>query len=317
MNLIKKGIDMDIRALQYFLVAGRVLNITKAAELLHISQPSLSVQIQQLEEELGKSLLKREKRHISLTPDGELLCKRAEEILSLVAKTKNELQSTADHIGGDLTIASGEREALQAMIQLASSMRQDYPKIRWHFFMGDAVGIAERMEHGIIDFAIFLEPVDVMKYEYLHLPMTMTWGILLRKSSPLAAKDAITADDMAGLPLILPERMDLRRQAVSWLDQDLEHLPVVATYNLIHLTLPLVRAGFGYAIVLDKLVDSSREDSLCFRPITPDMTVQMCLAWKKYRPLSKQSQIFLDRVRKLFQQQGDNNCKDTADTSFL
>ena len=301
MNLASKESRMDIRSLHYFLVVARVLHITKAAELLHISQPSLSVQIQQLEAELGKPLLIREKRHLSLTPDGELLCKRAEEILSLVAKTKNELQSTADHIGGDLTIASGDREVLQAMIQVASSLRQDYPQIRWHFFMGDADGIAERMEHGIVDFAIFLEPVDVTRYECLHLPVTMTWGILLQAASPLAAKEAITADDMAGLPLILPERMDLRHQAVSWLDQDLEHLPVVATYNLIHLTLPLVRAGFGYAIVLDKLVDISREDSLCFRPITPDMTVQLCLAWKKYRTLSRQGQLFLDRVRAYIQ----------------
>ena len=308
---------MDIRSLHYFLVVARVLHITKAAELLHISQPSLSVQIQQLEAELGKPLLIREKRHLSLTPDGELLCKRAEEILSLVAKTKNELQSTADHIGGDLMIASGEREALQAMIQVASSLRQDYPQIRWHFFMGDAVGIAERMDHGIVDFAIFLEPVDVTKYEHLHLPMTMTWGILLRKSSPLAEKEAITADDMAGLPLILPERMDLRRQSVGWLNKDVEELPVVATYNLIHLTLSLVSAGFGYAVVLDKLVDIQHKSDLCFRPIAPTRVVQVSLVWKKYRPLSKQSQIFLDRVRKFFRQQGDNNCKDTADTSFL
>lgn len=170
---------MDIRALRYFLAVGRLQHITKAAEFLHISQPSLSVQIQNLEAELGKPLLKRENHRISLTAEGELLCKRAEEILSLVDKTTHEIQTADDSLSGDITIASGESEAMAFAMQQAATLRHQYPRLAWHFFSGDAVAIGERIEHGLVDFGVFLEPVDVTKYERLPLDTSMTWGILM------------------------------------------------------------------------------------------------------------------------------------------
>lgn len=288
---------MDIRALRYFLAVGRLQHITKAAEFLHISQPSLSVQIQNLEAELGKPLLKRENHRISLTAEGELLCKRAEEILSLVDKTTHEIQTADDSLSGDITIASGESEAMAFAMQQAATLRHQYPRLAWHFFSGDAVAIGERIEHGLVDFGVFLEPVDVTKYERLPLDMSMTWGILMEQSSPLANLNAIRDTHMQGLPLIVPERFKLRRQCVNWLHQDISTLPIVATYNLIHLAIPLVTHGFGYALVLDKLINVDKHPTLRFRPIEPAMTVQISLVWKKYRPLSRQAQVFLDALR--------------------
>lgn len=287
---------MDIRALRYFLAVARLQHITKAAAFLHISQPSLSVQIQNLEAELGKPLLKRVKHRISLTAEGELLCKRAEEILSLVDKTAAEIQRADNLISGDIAIASGEIEAMALAMETAGTLRQQYPQIRWHFFSGDASAIGERIEHGLVDFGIFLAPVDVTKYEMLPLPVSMTWGILMRGDSPLAARHVVTDRDMAGLPLITPERLELRQQCVGWLHQDISTLPIAATYNLVHLALPLVRHGFGYALVMDKLINLTHEPDLCFRPIAPAMTAPLCLVWKKYRPLSRQAQVFLDHI---------------------
>lgn len=289
---------MDIRTLRYFLAVGRLQHITKAAEFLHISQPSLSVQIQNLEAELGKPLLKREKHRVSLTPEGELLCKRAEDILRLVDKTTAELKAADDVISGEIAIASGEIEAMALAVETARALQRQYPHLSWHFFSGDAVAIGERIEQGLVDFGIFLEPVDVTKYETLSLPVSMTWSILMPASSPLASRQGVTDTDMAGLPLIVPERLELRKQCVSWLHRDISTLPIAATYNLIHVAIPLVTAGFGYAIVLDKLVDTARYPGLCIRPIAPAMTVRLCLAWKKYRPLSRQAQVFLEALRK-------------------
>lgn len=182
-------------------------------------------------------------------------------------------------------------------METAGTLRQQYPQIQWHFFSGDAIAIGERIEHGLVDFGIFLAPVDVTKYETIPLPVSMTWGVLMRADSPLASRHVVTDRDMAGLPLIVPEQLELRKQCVGWLHQDISTLPIAATYNLSHLAISLVSAGFGYAIVLDKLVDVTKHPALCFRPITPTMTVQLHLVWKKYRPLSRQAQVFLDYIR--------------------
>lgn len=288
---------MDIRSLRYFLAVGRLQNITKAAEFLHISQPSLSVQIQQLEAELGKTLLKREKRHISLTPDGELLCRRAEEILSLVEKTKGELQNTEEHIGGDITIASGDVAAMNLVIQAAGHFRQAYPRVTWHCFSGDATAISEKMTHGIIDFGIFLDPIDVAKYGHISLPVTMTWGVLMKSSSPLASHSRISAAEMEGVPLVVPQRLELQQQIAQWLQQDIRQLPIAATYNISQLVGSLVEADMGCAVILDALVEMTKYKNLCFRPFVPEQTARLSLVWEKYRPLSRQSQVFIEFLR--------------------
>ncbi len=287
---------MEIRTLRYFLAVAREENITRAAEFLHIAQPSLSVQLMELEKEIGKKLMIRGKRKITLTDEGILLRKRAEEILSLVEKTERELASDDEIINGDISIGSGETEAMSFVITAAKELSLDFPNIRYNLYSGDADAIMEKIDKGILDFGIVMEPIDSTKYESLSLYVTDVWGLLMKKSSPLSSKDSISAKDLKNIPLIIPKRDGIQKDLSNWLENNFDDLNIAATYNIIHTASLMVKKDFGYAITLDKLVDTSQNSELCFKPFSPKINVNLFIIWKKYQIFSKASEKFIEKL---------------------
>ncbi len=287
---------MELRILRYFLVVAREQSITKAANVLHITQPTLSRQLRELEEELGKPLLIRGNKNISLTDEGMLFRKRAEEIVELSDKTVHEIQHTEDNITGDIYIGSGETEGLRNVIHIIKEYQKQYPNVCFHINSGDKADLLDKLDKGLLDFGIFLEPVDKVKYNHLKLPAKDTLGILARKDSPLAKKKVITKEDLVNVPLIMSRQLKEDSSLLRFLDTPLEKLNIVATYNLVYNASLMVDEKVGYAITLDKLVNTTGDSNLCFIPLSPKMTVDMYLMWKKFQIFSKASELFLKEL---------------------
>lgn len=285
---------MDIRILQYFLTVAREKNITKAAEALHMTQPPLSRQLKELEEELGTQLLIRGSKKITLTEDGILLKKRAEEMLSLLEKTKAELTTAKETLAGDIYIGSGETDGLSILADTARKLQEKYPLIHYHIYSGDAGPIIEKLDKGLIDFALLVEPVDVMKYNFLRLPVKDIWGVIMRKDSPLAEKEQISPEDLWDKPLLISsQQVSTSSELCFWMGKDMAQLNIMAHYDLAYNASRFVKMGCGYAIVLNRLVGTGEESPLCFRPLTPTLEVGMCLAWKKHQIFSRAAEKFL------------------------
>lgn len=289
---------MDIRILQYFLTVAREESITKAAERLHMTQPPLSRQLKDLEEELGKQLLIRGNKKVTLTEDGMLLRKRAEELIDLMEKTKTELTSSNENINGDIHIGCGETEAISFLAQAAWDLKQQHPFIHYHIYSGDAERVMERLDKGLIDFGLLVGPVDVNRYDYIRLPLKDTWGVLMRKDSPLAEKESIIAEDLWDKPLIISHQTSINSEMFSWLKTDISKLNIVATYDLVYNASLFVKKGFGYVIALDKLINTTGNSTLCFRPLYPTLEAGLCIVWKKYQVFSKASNAFLHQLQK-------------------
>lgn len=289
---------MDIRVLQYFLAVAREESITKAAERLRMTQPPLSRQLKDLEDELGKQLLIRGSKKVTLTEDGMLLRKRAEELVDLMEKTKAELTSSNENINGDIHIGCGETEAISFLAQAAWDLQQKHPLIHYHIYSGDAERVMERLDKGLIDFGLLVGPVDVNKYDYIRLPLKDTWGVLMRKDSPLAEKESIIAEDLWDKPLIISHQTSINSEMFSWLKTDITKLNIVATYDLVYNSSQFVKKGFGYVIALDKLINTTGDSTLCFRPLYPTLEAGLCIVWKKYQVFSKASNAFLQQLQK-------------------
>lgn len=292
---------MEIRVLRYFLAVAREGNITSAANFLHITQPTLSRQIHDLEEELGQQLLVRKSHRVTLTPEGMLLRKRAEEIVSMVDKTEAEFSSITNAISGDIYIGSGETQAIRRIMEIAKQLQDEFPGIRYHIHSGNATDVSDRLDKGLLDFGILIQPADISKYDFLNLTEKDLWGVIMRKDSPLAEKEFIEKEDLIGLPLICS------RQVVSpipsdngftaWFGEDYEKLNIVTTYNLVYNAAIMVETGIGYAITLDKLTNTSESSDLCFRPLKPKVESGLVLIWKKYQVFSKAAELFLERLK--------------------
>lgn len=290
---------MDIRVLGYFLAVAREESITKAAEVLHMTQPPLSRQLKDLEEELGKQLLIRGSKKVTLTEDGMLLRKRAEELVDLMEKTKAEISASDENISGEVYIGGGETDAISVIAQAAKELQDEHPFIRYHIYSGDAGHITERLDKGLIDFGLLVEPVDVTKYDYIRLPQKDTWGILMRKDSLLAENEMICAEDLWDKPLIVSHQTAASSEMSAWMKRDISKLNIVATYELIYNASHFVKKGFGYAIALDKLVNTTGESELCFRPLSPTLEAGLCIVWKKYQVFSRVSEQFLRKIQKI------------------
>ena len=290
---------MELRVLRYFLAVAREESISDAAEFLHITQPTLSRQLMDLEEELGKQLLIRGKRNrkIMLTEDGMRLRKRAEEIVALADKTEAEFLAGDDAVSGDVYIGCGESDAMRIIAKTAVKLRQDYPDIHFHLYSGNAEDVSERMEKGLLDFGIFITSANIDKYNYLKLPAYDTWGLIMRKSDKLAAKDFITPQDLQGLPLIMSRQALVQEDISRWGKKQIQDLNVVATYNLVYNAAIMTREGFGYTLTLDKLANTGSDSDLCFRPLKPELRINLNLVWKKYQIFSKASQKFLEYLK--------------------
>lgn len=290
---------MELRVLRYFLAVAREESISDAAEFLHITQPTLSRQLMDLEEELGKQLLIRGKRNrkIMLTEDGMRLRKRAEEIVALADKTEAEFLAADEAVSGDVYIGCGESDAMRIIAKTAVKLRQDYPDIHFHLYSGNAEDVSERMEKGLLDFGIFITSANIDKYDYLKLPAYDTWGLIMRKSDQLAAKDFITPQDLEGLPLIMSRQALVQEDISRWGKKQIQNLNVVATYNLVYNAAIMTREGFGYTLTLDKLANTGSDSDLCFRPLKPELRINLNLVWKKYQIFSKASQKFLEYLK--------------------
>ena len=208
---------MEIRVLEYFLAVAREQNISRAAGYLHLTQPTLSRQLKELEEELGQQLFVRGNRKITLTQDGMFLRKRAQEIVDLVKKTENEMHAADKEVAGEISIGAAETDAVRTVVQLVRQLQTEHHDIRLHIFSGDAVDTLEKLEKGLIDFAVLVGERDLSKYECLHLPKPDSWGVLMRRDSALAGKTRITPEDLAGQPLILSRQSTSNRELMAWL----------------------------------------------------------------------------------------------------
>ena len=287
---------MELRVLHYFLAVAREQNISAAAQSLHLTQPTLSRQLKELEEELGKQLMVRGSRKITLTEEGMLLRKRAEEILELVDRTEKEVMQVDDTVSGDIYIGTGETDGVRQIAQLANQLQQKHPGIRFHIVSGDAVDVCERLDKGLLDFGVLLGDIDKIKYNYLELPMRDTWGVLMRRDSPLAQRDTVSPKDLWDKPLILSRQVDNKSGLYRWLRKEPSELHTVATYNLIYNASLMVDEGMGYAFTLDKLVNTTGSN-LCFRPLEPRLELGMYLVWKKSQIFSKAAELFLEGLQ--------------------
>ena len=295
---------MELRVLRYFLAVAREGSMTGASRTLHVTQPTLSRQLQDLEDELGRQLFIRGSHSLTLTAEGMLLRKRAEEILEMVHKTESEFSSMGETIAGDIYIGGGETEAMRQIARLTREIRRDYPEVRFHIFSGNAEDVTERLDKGILDFGLLIQPVDILKYDSINLPDKVTWGVVMRKDSPLAKKQVVTQQDLLDLPLIcsrqVVQRLGQKNEYSDWFGEIGEKLNIVATYNLIYNAALMVDEGVGYAIALDRLVNITNHSRLCFRPLKPEVKSGINLVWKKYQVFSSAAELFLERAREKF-----------------
>lgn len=288
---------MDVRVLKYFLAAAQEENITKAAEILHMSQPPLSRQLHDLEEELGVKLFERTNRKVILTSEGALLRQRAEEILELVEKTKTDVSPKTGNISGEIYIGSGETEGIRTLARAIFYTRQKYPAIRFHFYSGHAEDVADRLDRGLLDFGICIEPANMSKYDLIKLPTTDRWGVLMRKDDPLAQKKAITPKDLLPRQIIATNQAMAEGEFSGWSGGLYQKYNIAATYNLLYNAAILVEEGVGIALCIENVIRDYAENPLCFRPLDPPMNVGLDIIWKKHYAFSKAAEVFLEELR--------------------
>ena len=286
---------MEIRVLNYFLMVAREENITKAAQLLHITQPTLSRQLMQLEEELGVELFKRSNHRIILTEDGMLLKRRAQEIITLADKTKREFIREEDQLTGEISFGCGELCSVRCLAELVSSFHEIYPLVRYELYSGTVDHIKERMERGLLDIGLFSEPADITKYEYVRMPKKETWGVLVRNDSPLAEKETIRPEDLVGIPLMMSNRELVKSELANWFGEYSEQMEIIMTYNLIYNAAMMVEQGIGVALTL-KLENNFK--NLCFIPFLPALELGSVLVWKKSQVFSPAAAAFMKYIKK-------------------
>ena len=289
---------IETRLLQYFLAVAEEQSITKAAEYLHISQPTLSKQMMDLEKSLGKQLLIRGRKKVTLTEEGTYLRSRAQEIISLMDKTESAFRENEQSITGDVYIGCGEHRSTFSIMQIIRTIQEEYPDIRFHFFSSNADAITERLDNGLLDMGFLLEPEISPRYDYQKLKLRETWGILMRKDSPLASKEEITFSELAGLPLIMPSQTSNRNHLTTFFADEMIEPHIVSTYNLIYNAGLMVEAGMGYALCIDELINTTGNHPLAFRPLSPHLQSDVYLFTKKYQVFSKAAKLFLSRLEK-------------------
>ena len=276
---------MEIRVLRYFLEIAREGNMTRAAERLHVTQPTLSKQMKELEQELGKKLFRRGSTSVSLTDEGMLLRKRAEDLLAMADKIENEFKALDEITGGDVYIGCAESHLIKYLAH-------------YHITSGDTGQVAESLDRGLLDFAFIVEPPDLSKYNYLEVPGHDTWGVLMRKDCPLAAKSAIEVSDILPYPVFCSEqsaKVDLPR----WCGEHIDKLYVMATFNLSGNAAVFAREGLGVVLTFDKLIEISEESDLCFRQIVPALCTKMYVIWKKYQVFTPAAELLLSELKEI------------------
>ena len=285
---------MDIRLMQYYLAVVREGTISAAAEALHVSQPALSRQMRDLEEELGVTLFERGSRRITLTEEGMILRRRAEEMLRLMQLTEAELTQAKDRIAGEVNIGAGESHAFHFLSRAAAEIAREHPDVRFHIVSGDTRDLMEQLNNGLLDFALIFSEVDRSLYHSLTLPQEDRFGVLMRRDSELAGREIITLEDLSDKPLIISRASGELIHGLMGKQPN-----ITATYNLIYNASLLVEDGLGYALGFDRLVNVDGDSPLCFRPLSPAVTVAGTLIWKRYQVLSPAVRLFVETLQEL------------------
>ena len=270
---------MELRVLQYFLTVAREQSISAAAQALHLSQPTLSRQLKEMEEELGKTLFLRGNRKITLTEEGMILRKRAQEVMELLEKAQEEIACSTEIIAGNIHVGAGETEGIRPLIQAAHTLQKQYPLVHFHIVSGDKTTVLEELDHGLIDFALIFGEIDTSRYDFLPLPAVDAFGVLMP------------------YPLITSRQMLRDDHLAHIFGKDAKNLTIAGTYNLLFNGSIMVEEGMGYAICFDNIIHISEDSSLCFRPLSVQVSPQMQLIWKKYQTFTKASQKFLETLR--------------------
>lgn len=290
---------MEIRVLRYFLAVAQEGSVTRAARALHLTQPTLSRQIRELEEELGQTLFSRGGRELSLTREGLLLRQRAEEIVGLAEITEKEFRSLGEKtVSGDLSLGCGESKALSFVTDALKVLQDEHPLIIPHFFSGNGEIVMDRLDKGLLDFAVLMGAENTERYYSLPLPNHDTWGLLMDKDDPMAQKKAITAEDLLDIPLILSSQSLSRDELSGWLGFPMSRLHIAATYTLLFNGSLMVRSGLGYALCFDHIAPSGKDSPFAFRPFAfRPLTSPLSLVWKKHQILSAPAEAFLAKTR--------------------
>ena len=288
---------MDIRTMQYYLAVIREGTISAAAEALHVAQPSLSRQMRDLEEELGTTLFVRGNRKISLTEEGMVLRKRAEEMVRLMQMTEEEISQVKNHVSGSVRIGAGESLAFHYLSQTASALSEEYPDIRFHVTSGDTQDLMDELDNGLIDFALIFTEPDHKLYQSIALPAEDAIGVLMPKDSELAQKETIRVSDLKGKPVLISRASEPHLTGTDMLSG----LRIVGIYNLLYNASLMVEDGLGYALCFDKLIHTGEDSPLTFRPLMPHMAATGTIIWKKYQVFPPAVQLFIDKMRELLE----------------
>lgn len=294
---------MELRVLNYFLMVAREENITRAANILHITQPTLSRQLMQLEEELGVKLFHRSKHQIILTEEGRLLKRRAQELVSLADKTKREFLQEEGQVVGEIAIGSGELHSVKAFSKLLAAFREKYPLVRYEFYSGNVDNIKERMENGLLDFGILGEPADIKRYGFIRLPVNDTWGVLVSHDSGLAERAFVRPEDLIQIPLFISNRELVKNELANWFGKYYERLDIIASYNLLYNVAMMVQQNIGAALCIK--LDCTYE-GLSFVPLSPRLELRSVLAWKTNQVFSKAALLFIEHAKQYVKSTADD-----------
>lgn len=286
---------MELRVLRYFLLVAREENITRAAELLHVTQPTLSRQLMQLERELGTKLFQRGQHSITLTDDGMLLKRRAQELVELADKTEREFAKNESSLTGELSIGSGETLSMHILAQWIAAFRKENPLVQYDIYSATADEVKDRIEKGILDMGLLVEPVDVSKYEFIRIPCKERWGLLTREDSPLAGQDFVTPNDLAHIPLLIAKRNLVQEELRGWFGKQFDAMDIIGTYNLIYNAAVLVKNGVACALTTEH---DRVYEGLCFIPLRPKLERCAVLVWKKHQAYSPAAARFFAHVQK-------------------
>lgn len=288
---------MELRVLKYFLTVADEGNITRAADILHVTQPTLSRQMMELESEMGTQLLIRGKRSVTLTDEGFLFKQQAETIVELADKLEHTFKDQKDIICGTIRIGATEAVGGRTLAVYMKEFCEKYPDVQFDLYNGMADNIKEMIEHGLLDLGLVMEPIDTAKFEYIRLPQKETWGILVRKDHELAGKETITVEDIKQYPLIMPGRENAKNQILHWMQCDEQHLKIPAYYNILSNSALLVQAGMGCAVCLDGALSIHADSDLCFRRIFPEHVTRSVILWKKNHLFSRAASLFIQTIQ--------------------
>lgn len=287
---------MEFRVLRYFLAVAREGNITKAADVMHVSQPALSMQLKQLEDELGKKLFTRSSHCISLTEEGLLLKKRAEDIVGMVEKTEDEFRSLGELNGGDIRLGCAESEGMGLIADVCREMRKEYPALRVHIYSSATEEATDKLDKGLLDFVLLAQDADFSRYESIVFPGFDRWGLIMKAEDCLAEKASIKVEDLDGLPLIV-SRQGMKDELLRWAGKHIERFDTAATYNLLYNAAQMVRHGYGYALSFEGLVETDGSSDLAFRPLEPELRSSRVLIWKHHQVFTPIAKLFLEKLK--------------------